>query len=117
MTQSLKAQVVVLYTHPLLGEGLASLLSTEAGVGAVAVDGRDSIARAAALGAHPDLVIIEETEATRSFETSGSMPVVFVRVDADGGGRLGQPFDDPEAIVALARSLICSTAPLKVTSG
>ena len=105
MTPLPKAQVVVLYTHPLLGEGLASLLSTEAGVGAVAVDGRDSAARAAALGTHPDLVIVEQTETTRAFEPSGSMPVVFVRVDANDGGRLGQPLDDPEAIVALARGL------------
>jgi DNA-binding NarL/FixJ family response regulator len=100
-----KAQVVVLYAHPLLGEGLASLLNAQAGVGAIAVDSHDSAARAAALGAHPDLVIVEETEATRSFEPSGSMPVVFVRVDADDGCPRGQPLADPDAIVALARGL------------
>jgi DNA-binding NarL/FixJ family response regulator len=100
-----KAQVVVLYAHPLLGEGLASLLSAQAGVGAVAVASHDETARAAALRSHPDLVIIEETEATRSFEPSGSMPVVFVRVDAQDGCRVGQPLADPDAIVALARGL------------
>ncbi|HLB44219.1 MAG TPA: hypothetical protein VJK49_02440 [Candidatus Limnocylindrales bacterium] len=103
--QSPKAQVLVLYAHPLLGEGLASLLCAQAGVGAIAVDTHDEAARAAALDAHPDLVIVEETEATRSFEPSGSMPVVFIRVDADHGYRLGQPLDDPDAIVALARGL------------
>lgn len=105
MAQPAKAQVLVLYAHPLLGEGLASLLNAEAGVGAIAVDSRDQAARAAALGAHPDLIIVEETEATRSFEPSGSMPVVFVRVDVDDGCRLGQPLADPDAIVALARGL------------
>jgi hypothetical protein len=101
----LKAQVVVLYAHPLLGEGLASLLSAQAGVGAVAVDSHDEAARAAALSTRPDLVIVEETEATRSFEPSGSMPVVFVRLDTDHGERIGQPLADPDAILALARGL------------
>ena len=100
-----KARVLVLYAHPLLGEGLASLLSAQAGVGAVAVDSHDEVARAAALRSHPDLVIVEETEQTRAFEPSGSAPVVFVRVDAEGVSQLGQPLDDPDAIVALARGL------------
>ena len=103
--QPAKASVLVLYAHPLLGEGLASLLSAQAGVGAVAIDSHDQAARAAALGSHPDLVIIEDTEQTRDFEPSGSAPVVFVRVDTDGGSPMGQPLDDPDAIVALARGL------------
>ncbi len=105
MARSAKAQVVVLYAHPLLGEGLASLLSAQVGVGAIAVDSHDAVARAAALKKHPDLVIVEETETTRPFEPSGSMPVVFVRVDATDGLRLGQPLADPDEIVALVRGL------------
>ena len=105
MSHSFRARVVVLYAHPLLGEGLARLLNAEAGVGAIAVDSHDPAARAAALGTHPDLIIVEEAEATRSFEPSGSMPVVFVRVDANAGCRLGQPLADPDEIVALARGI------------
>lgn len=101
-----KARVLVLYAHPLLGEGLASLLSAQAGVGAVAVDCHDSAARVAALSTHPDLVIVEETEHERPYESSGSAPVVFVRVDASGDCPLGKPLDDPDAIVALARNLV-----------
>ena len=101
-----KARVLVLYDHALLGEGLASLLSAEPGVRAVAINGRDSAARAAALGSHPDLVIVEETEQPQPYEPSGSAPVVFVRVDASGQGPLGTPLGDPEAIVALARDLV-----------
>jgi DNA-binding NarL/FixJ family response regulator len=104
--QTPKARVLVLYVHPLLGEGLASLLSAQEGVGAVAVNSHDEAARAAALSSRPDLVIVEETESTRPFEPSGSLPVVFVRVDTDAGCRLGQPLDDPDAIVALARGLV-----------
>jgi hypothetical protein len=71
----------------------------------MAVDGRDAAARAAALDSHPDLVIVEDTDQVRAFEPSGSAPVVFVRVDASGDGPVGKPFDDPDAIVALARCL------------
>ena len=101
-----KARVLVLYDHALLGEGLASLLSAEPGVGAIAVNGRDSSARAEALRSHPDLVIVEETEQAQPYEPSGSAPVVFVRVDASGECPLGKPLGDPEAIVALARGLV-----------
>jgi DNA-binding NarL/FixJ family response regulator len=106
LASPVKARVLVLYAHPLLGEGLASLLSAQDGVGAVAVDSHDELARADALSSHPDLVIVEETEQTRPFEPSGSAPVVFVRVDADAGCQMGQPLDDPDAIVALARGLV-----------
>jgi hypothetical protein len=75
-------------------------------VGAVAVDSRDSAARSAALRSHPDLVIVEDTEQTRAYESSGSAPVVFVRVDASGDCPVGKPLDDPDAIVALARELV-----------
>lgn len=98
--------MLVLYAHPLLGEGLASLLSAQAGVGAVAVEGRDTAARAAALSTHPDLIIVEETEHERPLESSGSAPVVFVRVDASGDFPMGGPLNDPDAIVALARDLV-----------
>jgi hypothetical protein len=98
---------VVLYAHPLLGEGLASLLTAQVGVGVTAIDHRDAAACIAALALQPDLVIVEETDAPRPFETMGSMPVVFVRVDASGDGRrLGAPLADPDAIVALARDIV-----------
>ena len=95
----------MVYAHPLLGEGLASLLSAHAGVHAIAVAGDDTVARAAAFTNRPDLVIVEETDQTGELESTDSLPVVFVRVDADDGGRLGEPLADPDAIVALARGL------------
>jgi hypothetical protein len=104
MDRPARARVVVLYTHPLLGEGLVSLLASEAAVDAVAVASDDELGRAAALHDRPELVIVEEPLAPRSFEAAGSMPVVFVRLsenaDADG-----ERLADPDAIVALARSL------------
>lgn len=106
MTSATKAQVVVLYAHPILGEGLALLLSSQPGVGAVAVDLRDAEARAAALSRQPDLVIVEETEPPRAHETAGSMPVVFVRLDAEGRPAPGERLADPEAIAALAHDLV-----------
>ena len=93
-------RVLVLYVHPLLGQGLARLLVAQAGVSAVAVSVLDDAARSAALSRRPDLVIAEE-----SGETPASLPVVFVRVDTEDGGHLGQPLTDPDLIVALARGL------------
>lgn len=100
----LRARVVVLYTHALLGEGLACLLESEAAVDAVAVASNDVPAREAALHGRPELVIVEETDPARSFEGAGSLPVVFVRLDGDGGSN-GTRLADPDSIVALARGL------------
>jgi len=99
-----RARVLVLYTHPLLGQGLANLLMSEASVDAIAVPADDAQARAAALDARPQLVIVEQADPARSFESSGSLPVVFVRLDgatATDGKRLS----DPDEILELARAL------------
>ena len=98
-------RVLVLYVHPLLGQGLARLLTAQAGVRAVAVAAADASRRSAALQTRPDLVIVEETGDTPAVAATDSLPVVFVRIDTDDGGQLGQPLSDPDLIVALARGL------------
>lgn len=106
-----RARVLVLYTHPLLGQGLANLLITEASVEAIAVATDDAEARAAALHDRPQLVIVEQSDPARPFESSGSLPVVFVRLDE--GDAESQRLSDPDAIVELARGL---KAPAGATS-
>ena len=105
MSRTRTPRVLVLYVHPLLGQGLARLLAAQAGVSAVAVSVLDDAARSAALRERPDLVIAEESGEAANVETTASLPVVFVRVDSEDGGRLGQPLTDPDLIVALARGL------------
>jgi DNA-binding NarL/FixJ family response regulator len=57
--------VVVLYVHPLLGEGLARLLSTESGLAVVAVEIRAKADVDLVLARDPDVVILEEGGAVR----------------------------------------------------
>jgi DNA-binding NarL/FixJ family response regulator len=104
--------VVVLYRHPLLGEGLASLLSAEPGVTAEAVDRDDACGVADALKSQPELVVVEDSEALRSFDTAGSgSPSVFLTaIEGVGGNTLGQHLSDPEAVISLARGLTARAA-------
>ena len=52
--------VVVLYVHPLLGEGLARLLSAESGLVVNATEIRSAADVERALGTDPEVVILEE---------------------------------------------------------
>ncbi len=101
--------VVVLYVHPLLGEGLASLLSAETGVVATAVARDDVAGTARAMQAQPDLVIVESAEqraARGSSARSESPQVVLTGFDTAGACPLGQPLADPDAVIAAARAVI-----------
>jgi hypothetical protein len=106
--------VLVLYVHPLLGRGLARLLTAQAGVTATAVAECDFPARESALRKRPDLIIAEATGDTPAIEATDSLPVVFVRVDSEDGASLGQPLADPDLIIALARGL--AEVPLEASA-
>lgn len=53
-------RVLVLYSHPLMGEGLGRMLADEPGIVADAVDISIPGAVDAALAAAPDVIIVEE---------------------------------------------------------
>jgi len=53
-------RVLVLYSHPLMGEGLGRMLETEPGIEVEAVDVSMSGAVDAALALEPDVIIVEE---------------------------------------------------------
>ncbi len=53
-------RVLLLYSHPLMGEGLGRMLETEPGLTVEAVDVSARGAVDAALAAGPDVVIVEE---------------------------------------------------------
>ncbi len=55
-----RARVLVLYRHPLLGQGLAELLSREAGLDIRSVDEGDAEALRDALTGQPDVIVFEE---------------------------------------------------------
>lgn len=53
-------RVLVLYSHPLMGEGLGRMLAAEPGIEVEAVDVSASCAVDAALALQPDVIIVEE---------------------------------------------------------
>jgi DNA-binding NarL/FixJ family response regulator len=53
-------RVLVLYTHPLLGEGLGRMLAEEPGFTVDAVDLGSAEAVAAAIAAEPGVIVVEE---------------------------------------------------------
>ena len=53
-------RVLVLYSHPLMGEGLGRMLAAEPGLAVDAVDVAQTGAVDAALASLPDVIIVEE---------------------------------------------------------
>lgn len=55
-----QVRVLVLYSHPLMGEGLGRMLAAEPGVMVEAVDIADPCAVDAALASEPEVIVLEE---------------------------------------------------------
>jgi DNA-binding NarL/FixJ family response regulator len=55
-----QVRVLVLYSHPLMGEGLERMLAAEPGVVVNAVDIAETDAVTAALAAEPEVIVLEE---------------------------------------------------------
>jgi len=55
-----QVRVLVLYSHPLMGEGLGRMLAAEPGVIVDAVDIGEADAVNAALAAEPEVIVLEE---------------------------------------------------------
>lgn len=79
-------RVVILYDHPLLGEGLERLLRGQPGLAVelVHVDGID--AARAALAADPDVVILERCAPVQAIDLLRLAPdALFIDVGLDAG--------------------------------
>lgn len=68
MEVSPPSSVVILYQHPLLGEGLAKYIQTQTGVMPTIASGTDLDAVWAALAIGPLVVIFERTESLRGID-------------------------------------------------
>lgn len=53
-------RILVLYSHPLMGEGLGRMLAAEPGVSVIAVDSASPEAVNAALATEPSVIVVEE---------------------------------------------------------
>ena len=77
--------VLILYSHPLLGEGIARLLAAEPGLEVVPVDSADVESAEEMLAHAPDVVIFERGDGDRAVELLESVPdalVINVGIDA-----------------------------------
>jgi hypothetical protein len=102
-------RVVILYLHPLLGEGLAKLVAAEPGIDVTAIREDDAMGAAVALAGRPDVVV--EERGGRAWSATrlepGFAPVrLFIGIDGTGfGGDDESMTVDPELIVRAVRTL------------
>ena len=82
--------VVLLYVHPLLGEGIAAYVTGETGVAVQAVPVDDARAVAAALSAHPRVVIFERTAGIDLVDLTRQAPDA-VLIDVSAAVTTGPP--------------------------
>lgn len=75
----LPVRVLVLYSHPLMGEGLGRMLAAEPGVTVDAVDVAETAAVDAALARDPAVIVVEEGGAVDAEDVMrrSSCPVVL----------------------------------------
>ncbi len=70
--------VLILFAHPLLGEGLAGLLSSEPGLKVVAVQGDDAAMVERGLAAAPDVIIFERGDPDRAVQILELVPDALI---------------------------------------
>jgi DNA-binding NarL/FixJ family response regulator len=77
-------RVVVLYSHPLMGEGLSRMLASEPGIVVQAVDVTEQAAVDAALATDPSVIVVEEggsVDAADIVRRSAAMLVMDVDIN------------------------------------
>jgi DNA-binding NarL/FixJ family response regulator len=105
-----RLSVVILYTHALLGEGLAKLLAAEPGLEIRAIPTHDVGAAEAALSGEPDVVIFERHEPLQAIDLLRLAPnALLIDVGMDAGPTFSYQREEipakPEGIVRAIRHL------------
>jgi hypothetical protein len=78
--------VVILYSHHLLGEGLARLLGADPGLEVTAIHVEDLESAAAALGDAPDVVVMERAASIHAIDLLALAPAaLLIDVGLDAG--------------------------------
>lgn len=119
MEEAERTTVVILATHPLLGEGLARILGQHPDLSIVHIDRRDLAAAEAALSGSPDVVIVERDESVWASDLLRFAPdalLIDVGIDAEGVFSMqrqripSQPDGILEAIRKMTRSATIAPA-------
>ena len=105
-----RVTVVILYRHPLFGEGIAHLLSTESDLEVTSVASEDEAAVARSLAAVPDVVIFERGVPDTAVEVLRAAPdALVIDVDLNPGPTFAYHREEirpgPGDIVAAIRGL------------
>lgn len=85
---SRRVLVVILYTHALLGEGVARILAGEPGLRVLLVPAREADAARGALARHPEVVIYERSEIFQEADLREIAPdALLIDMSMDAGRR------------------------------
>lgn len=106
-------RVVILYSHPLLGEGLARMLGDDRQLVVEAVHVEDLESAEAALAGGPEIVIVERAESMRALDLLALAPsALLIDVGLDAGPSFAYHRDEispqPEDILRTIRSCVAS---------
>jgi len=99
---------VILYTHPLLGEGLARLLAPERGIVVTCAPARDPDAVRQALAGRPDAVIFEWNDIVRQVDLPTVAPgavLIDASMDAVAGPVVAADPPGPDDVLSTLRGI------------
>jgi DNA-binding NarL/FixJ family response regulator len=113
------ARLAILYDHPLLGEGVGRMLGLEPGLQVEFVEARDCAAVDAALGAQPDMIVVERSGGIDPLEILRRSPdTMVIEVGIAPGPtwvyRRQEIPGEPGAVLGIVRRLRSGHPPVTV---
>jgi len=121
MQEDRRVSVVVLYTHPLFGEGIARLLAAEPGMDVTPVDASNVERAERSLALAPDVVIFERGEPDTATDLLRFAPSALI-IDVSLSPGPTFTFErhelqaQPEEILQAIRRVRVSVAPVEGTA-
>ena len=121
MQEDRRVSVVVLYTHPLFGEGIARLLAAEPGMDVTPVDASNVERAERSLALEPDVVIFERGEPDTATDILHFAPsALIIDVSLSPGPTFTYERHElqaqPEEILQAIRRVRVSVAPVEGTA-
>jgi DNA-binding NarL/FixJ family response regulator len=118
MREDRRVSVVVLYTHPLFGEGIAHLLSAEPGIDVTPVQASDLELAASSLALAPDVVIFERGDPDTAADVLTYAPsALVIDVSLSPGPTFTYQRHEvraqPEVILEAIRGILAADGQLK----